>query len=65
MALSGAFRPLGLVLPGVFSVQDGWISVLGLGWWMRGHVVYLIVITLTLFIIIKLSNLIRDFWVVT
>jgi hypothetical protein len=48
MALSGAFRPLELVLPGVFPVRDVGISVFGWAWWMRGHVVYLIMITLTL-----------------
>jgi hypothetical protein len=46
MALSGAFRPLGLVLPDVFPVRDVGISVFGLRWWITGHVVYLFRITL-------------------
>jgi hypothetical protein len=57
MALSAAFRPMGLVLLDVFSVRDGWVSVFGLVWWMCSHVAYLIMITLTLFVLLSYINL--------
>jgi hypothetical protein len=46
MALSGAFRPLGLVLPDIFPDQDVRISVFGLGWSLTSRIVYLFRITL-------------------
>jgi hypothetical protein len=54
MALSVAFRPLGLVLPDIFPVQDIEISVFSLGWWITGYVVYLFRITVSLVYHIKL-----------
>jgi hypothetical protein len=65
MALPGAFRPLGLVLPGVFPVRDIFYFGIRLG--------VVDVLSRCLFsydnsnfiVFIKLYNFTRDIWVVT